>query len=360
MPQHPLSVVLTVYNMGECLRDCMDSLEAQTYQDFELICIDDGSTDESDQILAQYEGSFESFLVVQQQNQGAAAARNVGIDQARGDYLIMLDSDDIFDPSFLETMMDKAAETKADVVVCRSNEFNHRTRVWHSPTWVVRDNLLPEKPVFAGVELGGNVFQAFAGWPWDKLFRLDFIRDNNLRYPLLRNSEDLVFVYTALAKAQRIAVLRQALVHHRTNRSGSVSTTQPSHPDDFYKAIVLLKNAVRKLPTYGQLEQGFLNWAVDFALWNIESLPVGETRAKIVGELFAGGFPELELESHPMSYFSHYPRTAKRYELLKTEAQGGAMATRRSFRNIAAALWDYVTTLNVSATLADRKTNRRS
>ena len=99
MANIPLSVVLTVYNMSECLEECLDSLQAQTFQRFELICIDDGSVDDSLEILNKYASSFEKCTIIRQKNKGAAAARNAGIGLARGDYLLMLDSDDIFEPT---------------------------------------------------------------------------------------------------------------------------------------------------------------------------------------------------------------------------------------------------------------------
>lgn len=360
-----ISVVLTVYNMRECLEKCLDSLVAQTFRAFELVVVDDGSTDGSADIALSYESSFEQFAMVTQCNAGPAAARNAGMAAAHGEYILMLDSDDLFEPDLVQKMLDRALSSQADVVVCRSNEFNHVTGVWHSSKWTVRRELLPSSDVFSAEEVGGALFECFAGWPWDKLFRASFIRENDLRFPDLRNSEDLCFVYAALASAERIAVVDEVLIHHRTNRSGSVSLSQPSNPLDFYRAIVILKKQLEGHAGKDEfcsltLDQedvraGFLNWAVDFALWNIECLPAGEVRRRVV-ELFAtGGMPELEIERRGIEYYSQYPRTQKRYKLICREHEGGGVATGRSLGNIFSTAWTYVSTLDLKATVAARR-----
>ncbi|WP_206214570.1 glycosyltransferase [Adlercreutzia sp. ZJ242] len=356
-------MVLTVYNMEECLAECLESLARQDYEDYEVVCVDDGSTDRSGEIIGRYAERFADLTCVCQENAGPAAARNKGMEAARGEYVVMLDADDLLDSSFLRMMAGRAVESQADVIVCRSNEFNHMTGVWHKSPWTIRADLCPRASVFSGRDMGGDVFRCFAGWPWDKLFRADFIRDNRLCFPDLRNSEDLCFVYEALAKAQRISVVDQVLIHHRTNRKGSVSLSQPEHPADFYRAISILKGSLKEAGALGtcaglgyeDLERGFLNWALDFALWNVESMPEGAARAQLVRDLTQGSLPELEVGKHAWEFFSLYPRLKDRYELLRREAEGGRMATRRSWGNLASTLWTYVSTLDVVSTIKNHR-----
>ena len=97
-----VSVILPVYNVGKYLRQCMDSIVGQTLQEIEVICIDDGSADDSPQILQAYAKKDPRIKVVCQQNQGAGAARNRGLSMARGEYLSFLDSDDFFETNMLE------------------------------------------------------------------------------------------------------------------------------------------------------------------------------------------------------------------------------------------------------------------
>ena len=96
-----VSVILPVYNVSDYLRQCMDSIVGQTLKDIEIICVDDGSTDDSLAILKEYEAKDQRVKVIQQANAGAGAARNKGLEIATGEYLSFLDSDDFFEPDMV-------------------------------------------------------------------------------------------------------------------------------------------------------------------------------------------------------------------------------------------------------------------
>ena len=103
-----VSVILPVYNASDYLHQCMDSIVGQTLKDIEIICVDDGSTDNSLDILKEYEQKDKRVKVIQQKNAGAGAARNNGLSIATGEYLSFLDSDDFFEPDMLEKAYEKA------------------------------------------------------------------------------------------------------------------------------------------------------------------------------------------------------------------------------------------------------------
>lgn len=323
-----LSVVLTVYNMEACLSECLDSLIEQTYSDFEVICIDDGSQDSSLDILQRYAEQDKRLLVFTQENAGPAQARNAGLSMAHGTYVMLLDSDDIFEDSLFEKMILRAESMTADVVVCRSCEFDHETRIQSATDWAVKMDRIPDTPSFSALDMKGCVFYAFTGWPWDKLYRLSFLQEQNLNFPDIKNSEDLLFVYLSLVKAQRISVIDEVLIRHRGNRKTSVSNSRLESPLAFYEGIDLLKRELMKNEkTYRILEWGFLNWAFDYTCWNIFSLPSGEVRKSLVEKLFTGGFPALELSDHVLEYYSLDVLALKRYQVLKREHQGKAPRT---------------------------------
>lgn len=325
-----LSVVLTVFNMQECLRECLESIHAQTFEDYELICVDDGSTDNSPAILSETAPQFASCSVIRQENAGPAAARNAGIDAARGRFLLLLDADDRFAPTLFERMVSRAEETDADVVVCRSREFDHASGKTRATDWTVRAELLPCAPAFRAAETQGCPFTAFMGWPWDKLYRTSFIRECGLRFPNLPNSEDFPFVFLALVKARAIAVADETLIDHRIKRRGSTSNSRLLSPRSFYEGIVLLKRLLEQEPDYPLLKWGYLNWAVNYTCWNIESLPEGSAgRAELVRSLAAGEFDELELSLHPTSYFALQADTSWALKRLEREHRTGR-AQRKS------------------------------
>lgn len=119
MPE--LSIIVPVYKVEPYLRRCLDSILAQTFRDFELILIDDGSPDNCGAICDEYAAKDSRIIVIHQKNQGVSAARNAGLDIARGTYLGFVDSDDWIEPEMYETMIATAKEKQVDVVVCGIN-----------------------------------------------------------------------------------------------------------------------------------------------------------------------------------------------------------------------------------------------
>ncbi len=229
------SVVIPGFNIEVHLRQCLDSVLGQTLQDIEIICVDDGSTDQSAVILREYAERDARVQVITQANAGPGVARNTGMAAAKGEYLIFLDSDDWFEPDFLEKMVKKAQSLHADVTICRAVEFDTNTGRELPSEWMLKRQYLP-RDVFTPHEIAEHIFQFTYGWPWDKLYRMSFIKERNLKYPALPNSEDLVFVFQSLVLAKEIAVADEVLVHHRVNRKESVSNSRHMDPEAPYPA----------------------------------------------------------------------------------------------------------------------------
>ena len=115
--QPKISIIIPVYNTEKYLHECLNSVVSQTIKDIEIICIDDGSTDNSYQILQEYAEKDSRFVILQQENKGAGAARNKGIEIAKGEFLVFLDSDDYYlDTDVLESLYESAQ--KNDVLIC--------------------------------------------------------------------------------------------------------------------------------------------------------------------------------------------------------------------------------------------------
>ena len=122
MPE--LSIIVPVYKVEQYLPKCIDSILAQTFSDFELILIDDGSPDRCGRICDEYAAKDSRITVIHQENKGASAARNAGLDLARGEYIGFVDSDDWIEPEMYETMLGKAKEADLDLVICGLNNFS--------------------------------------------------------------------------------------------------------------------------------------------------------------------------------------------------------------------------------------------
>lgn len=127
-----ISIVIPVYNVEKYLRKCFDSILNQTFQDFEIICVDDGSTDKSLEILQEYKRKDDRFIILQQRHAGAGAARNHGIKLAEGKYIQFLDSDDYFEPNLLEEMYTRAEKSGAEITVCSSRKVDDEGNITES------------------------------------------------------------------------------------------------------------------------------------------------------------------------------------------------------------------------------------
>ncbi len=294
-----VSVVIPVFNIEAHLAQCLDSVVGQNYREIEVICVDDGSTDRSPALLAEYAKGDARVHVLTQANAGPGAARNIGLARAVGKYLIFLDADDWFEPDFLEKMVEKAEETAADVALCRGVEFDTATGEELPSEWMLKSQFLP-RDTFSPQEVAEHIFQFTYGWPWDKLYRLDFVKRSGLVYPPLPNSEDLVFVFQSLALANTLTVLEAVLIHHRVHRSASVSNSRHRDPNAPHEALRQLKEGLVTRGVYETYERSFLNWAMEFLVWSVSGLTDRPLQRRYFKKLKREWLPEARFEALPM------------------------------------------------------------
>lgn len=292
-----VSVIIPVYNAEKYLRQCLDSLVKQTLREFEVICVDDGSTDHSLQILKDYSALDDRVHAFTQTNQGAAVARNWGIEKANGEYLLFLDSDDFFEKTLLEETYVAAAEVNADIVLFAARQFNHKIKKFENMPWTLKTELLPDR-VFAASEIADRIFQVTTPSPWTKLFRKEFILENRLQYQNLKNANDLSFVYTALFLAQKIRWLDRPLVNYRINQGDSTQAKKKKYPKEFYFALKKLKQELEDRKLFDKFSNSFAQVAEDNVQWNLKNIPYGmvskEERQEIYQELGLSESTELQ------------------------------------------------------------------
>ena len=172
-----ISIVMPVYNVALYLRECLDSVRAQTFTDWECICVDDGSTDESPAILAEYAKQDKRFRVFRRDHSNAGAVRNFGMEQASGRYLLFLDSDDLFSPWMFETLLARAEATDADIVACSSAWFadGSPAPIFSQPKDIVWEDRTPDRDLARHPMTVGSM-------PWNKILRQSFVRNQGLRF----------------------------------------------------------------------------------------------------------------------------------------------------------------------------------
>lgn len=219
-----VSVVLPVYNVEDYLRDCLDSIVNQTLKDIEIICINDGSPDNSLEILREYEKKDNRITVIDQENGGHAVATNRGIDLATGECLFSMDSDDILELNALELSYNRLKEKDVDFVMFKAINYDDSTDRYYE-TEVYSMNKIYQKVgdnVFNYKDIGELMFEASVT-PWSKLYKREFIMENNIRYPEGLIFEDNVFFYNALLTAKRICFLNEFLFIRRWYATSSTT-----------------------------------------------------------------------------------------------------------------------------------------
>lgn len=206
------SIIIPVHDTAHYLRECLDSLSAQTFDDWEAICVDDGSTDGSSAILDEYAAIDSRFRTVHQTNSGVGHARNVGLSKCTGDYVLFLDSDDCLRSDTLEFVMSCFMRfPKVDFVRFGYVEFEENSE----PVWNVIPSRLEVRDVSRSVSL-----DSFHGYLFQSAYRKAVL--SGVEFPSLIHGEDRVFFVRVLDRARCIAVTDAVLYGYR-QRAGSAT-----------------------------------------------------------------------------------------------------------------------------------------
>lgn len=239
-----VSVIVPVYNTAAYLRECLDSLTGQTLEDIEIVCVDDGSTDESAAILEEYAARDDRVRVLRQENQGAGAARNNGLAHARGTYVMFCDSDDFMAPDALELMGRQCEQDDADVCVCAGERFYESLGLTVAAPGYLEVKRLPETMPFNRHSNAEHLFSFTTIMMFNKMFRRQFLLDHDLRYGTTRNGEDVEICAFALWYAERITVVRKPLVTYRIDRPDSLVGTLTASATDPLRAWMRVWDAI--------------------------------------------------------------------------------------------------------------------
>ena len=272
--QTMVSVVSPVYNNEDFIRDFVESIQAQTLKEWELICVDDGSEDRSVEILAEYEKQDPRVRCIRAPHTNAGVARNLGMAEATGKYICFLDSDDMPRPAMLETMSGAAEKYRADVVLCDTSSYSMKTGEETPMPWSIRWHLLPEMKdgVFSRNDAPDRLFQLFIVSPWNKMYRRQLLVDNGIQAQSQIAANDVVLTMSALACAERICPIHENLYVQRRDNvnsiTGNLNTTEKHMCG--YTSSLGLKEALERLGLYERLQATYQILAIHNVLWYLE------------------------------------------------------------------------------------------
>lgn len=217
--QNPkISIIVPVYNVEAYLPKCLDSLINQTLKDIEIICINDGSTDKSLEILQKYAKEDKRIKIIDQENQGPGVTRNNGIEVVTGDYIMFLDCDDWLDTNACELAYNQINKYKNDIVFFNFKRFYESSK----KTFIDNDKLSGFKKIMNNPQINlatcQNQYMKTA-YTWSQIYSKKFVVENDIKYSETFLCEDLVFLVKAIINANTVSVLNKPIYNYRVRKS---------------------------------------------------------------------------------------------------------------------------------------------
>lgn len=229
-----VSVIVPVYNASSYIPQCIESLLNQTYQNIEIILINDGSTDDSLSICESYAEKDRRIIVHSIKNSGVSTARNVGMNIATGDYITFVDSDDWAELNMLEYAVTKLKKTESDIVIWSyfKNYYKNEVKLPLIPggnqVFDHEKDILYLKAIYGRYDENIVITEGVSvGTVWCKLYKKDLLDKNNLKFiPALTRAQDTVFSINAFSYAKKISYFDENLYHYRISNSSTTSGTR--------------------------------------------------------------------------------------------------------------------------------------
>lgn len=242
-----ISVIVTAYNIEKYLPRCVDSLLAQTYQSIEVILVDDGSDDGTSRLCDEYAERYTSVLVIHRKNGGPSAARNAGLELAKGKYIGYVDGDDWIEKDMYEKMLNACLNTGAQIAICAYRQVGEGAEEIY-PTGKV---LELDREQTLDLYINGHPQYHIYHSVWSKLFEKNVIQD--IRFPEGRKSEDIMYTTWALTKASKCVFLDTPYYNYTVDRKESIMNSR-LHERRFQDEIPFWKEQASYLKEIGMEE----------------------------------------------------------------------------------------------------------
>ncbi|EOO15546.1 glycosyltransferase family 2 protein [Bacillus cereus] len=200
-----ISIIVPVYKVEQYIHKCIDSILMQTFEDFELILVDDGSPDTCGEICDRYADKDIRIKVIHKENGGVSSARNAGLEIAKGDYIGFVDSDDWIEPDMYELLYGMCAEHRCDVAICSS-------QIYYSNKIVISSNhpfIIHDRNTAMKTMLEGKLYDEVV---WTKLFKRNLLED--IKFPVGMSYEDTAFTYKVIHKCKKVCFIGEPKYHY--------------------------------------------------------------------------------------------------------------------------------------------------
>ena len=280
MSKLAISVIMPVYNTEKYLHECINSIFMQTFQNFEIIAVNDGSTDSSGQILDDYAQKHDNIKVIHKENEGAGYARKIGLDLAQGDYILFMDSDDYYEKDAFEKLYDNITANKSDIAIVEVYlwDFNTKTKV--QPWYQELVPLFPEginfnNFTFRHTDQKMLAFDHLSG-PWSKIYSKKFLgRYDDLYFPKNMKYDDVPFHLQVILRAEKISICPYALYNYIISipQSEMNIALKSKKSFDIFTIITELHAILTKENQLGTYETLFLSYILKVLFYCYYKIP---------------------------------------------------------------------------------------
>lgn len=273
------SVILPIYNVEKFLKDALDSLKNQTFGDFEAICVNDASTDNSLKLLEDFARYDERFRVFDQVNKGQGITRNESTLIAKGKYVLYLDPDDFYDLDLLQKINDAFLKFDVDIVqfdYVTAEEFSGKTiekKVFREMFKEKFSLDLKTNTPYSWSEISDTRLPLVSTCVWDKAYKRDFLIDNNIKCGTTRVGQDLILAISSVLKAQKIVYIENAFYHYRMRKS-SVVHTLLNNIFEIFEDLDDIKNFLIKEKLFEKFKEDFLEFSLNTFSFNYVRVPL--------------------------------------------------------------------------------------
>ena len=240
-----ISVIVPVYNSEKYLSEALRSLEEQTFKNFEVVIVNDGSTDGSDKIIEKFIEKNRNFKLINQKNMGPGCAKNTGIKYSTGEYVTFLDSDDFFAPNFLEVLYNLITKEKADIAYCNFKLYYTDSNLSVYMPFTSKSGVYSREKAFA--KLISDV--SLHHFPWNKLYKRSLFTENNIEFYNMFY-EDVATCPKIFYFASKVVVTSKPLYYYRRHNGSIIARMTSDKINDFVKSLGITRNFLESVNEY--------------------------------------------------------------------------------------------------------------
>ena len=242
-----LSIVVAVYNLEKYLPKCLDALVAQTLQEIEILCVDDGSTDSAPEIIERYAEKYpEKVKTFHKKNGGEFTTRNYGLERATGEYVTFVDTDDYVEPNWAEKLYNAAKNNDADMAVCGFERIDLKTHK------VVATNMTNFGNTVREINPKDDFVLFINPAPWNKVYKREKIQD--LRFLPFRGFNDTMFLASCYTKMKKIAFVEDVLYHYYLRYDSQIHTVNIQDVENLKKYLLEVKKLYIESNRYEEMK----------------------------------------------------------------------------------------------------------